>query len=520
MLKEREEVEKLRNMTEQERREWERKNPKPSLTQPKKKWNFMQKYYHKGAFFQADPDDEAGSVGTDGIFQRDFSEPTGEDRLDKSILPKVMQVKHFGRSGRTKWTHLVNEDTTDWSNPKFDEAIDYLTKAIMLNPTSAILYATRGRRRHRTFVVLVFFLDSLAMPASKKVCDRNPIAQVFDKLLNDIGRAEEVSDKNPIGQVFNKLSKDIGRAEEFSLPDWSNQGKSTPYTYIKRIVCGSDCDCGMLFSSCSSSCNCGSDCYNKPFQQRRVKKLKLTLTEKCGSGIVADEYIQEGEFITEYVGEVIDDVTCEERLWEMKRRGETNFYLCEISKNMVIDGTNKGNKSRYINHSCNPNTQIQKWIIEGETRIGIFAISDINKGEHITYDYQFVQFGPDQECHCGAIGCRKKLGVKPKKPELVSDEETPNFVISELAQTLPQVHHNEDIHEEGTLIRNKLSEEQTCPRNCIGVVIRLSRPTSIRCFGLIRRFDEVTRKHSVMFEDGVTEFIDLSKEEDWDILSD
>ncbi|CAG7879504.1 unnamed protein product [Brassica rapa] len=117
MLREREEVEKLRGMTEQERREWERKNPKPSSDKAKKKWNFMQKYYHKGAFFQADPDDEAGSVGTDGIFQRDFSAPTGEDRLDKSILPKVMQVKHFGRSGRTKWTHLVNEDTTDWSNP-------------------------------------------------------------------------------------------------------------------------------------------------------------------------------------------------------------------------------------------------------------------------------------------------------------------------------------------------------------------------------------------------------------------
>uniref|UniRef100_A0A5B7C622 Putative microfibrillar-associated protein 1-like n=1 Tax=Davidia involucrata TaxID=16924 RepID=A0A5B7C622_DAVIN len=116
MLKEKEEIEKVRNMTEEERREWERKNPRPAA-QPKQKWRFMQKYYHKGAFFQSDPDDYAATAGADGIFNRDFSAPTGEDKMDKSILPKVMQVKHFGRSGRTKWTHLVNEDTTDWNNP-------------------------------------------------------------------------------------------------------------------------------------------------------------------------------------------------------------------------------------------------------------------------------------------------------------------------------------------------------------------------------------------------------------------
>ncbi|XP_062028221.1 uncharacterized protein LOC133744108 [Rosa rugosa] len=116
MLKEKEEIERVRNMTEEERREWERKNPKPA-PKPKQKWRFMQKYHHKGAFFQSDADDHAATVGTDGIFTRDFSAPTGEDKMDKTILPKVMQVKHFGRSGRTKWTHLVNEDTTDWNNP-------------------------------------------------------------------------------------------------------------------------------------------------------------------------------------------------------------------------------------------------------------------------------------------------------------------------------------------------------------------------------------------------------------------
>ncbi|KAL3702014.1 hypothetical protein R1sor_020036 [Riccia sorocarpa] len=115
MVKEKEEIEKLRNMTEEERREWERKNPKP-LVASKKKWKFMQKYYHKGAFFQSGSDDRA-VPGTDDVFRRDFSAPTGEDKMDKTILPKVMQVKHFGRSGRTKWTHLVAEDTTQWDNP-------------------------------------------------------------------------------------------------------------------------------------------------------------------------------------------------------------------------------------------------------------------------------------------------------------------------------------------------------------------------------------------------------------------
>lgn len=46
-LKEKEEIERVRNMTEEERREWERKDPK-QLPVAKQKWRFMQKYNHKG----------------------------------------------------------------------------------------------------------------------------------------------------------------------------------------------------------------------------------------------------------------------------------------------------------------------------------------------------------------------------------------------------------------------------------------------------------------------------------------
>jgi SET domain-containing protein len=31
---------------------------------------------------------------------------------------------------------------------------------------------------------------------------------------------------------------------------------------------------------------------------------------------------------------------------------------------MIIDATNKGNMSRFINHSCEPNMEMQKWLVE------------------------------------------------------------------------------------------------------------------------------------------------------------
>lgn len=70
-------------------------------------------YWHKGAFFQENADDARGTSGGYEIFKRDYSAPTGEDKgVDKASLPKVMQVRNFGKMSRTKWTHLLAEDTS------------------------------------------------------------------------------------------------------------------------------------------------------------------------------------------------------------------------------------------------------------------------------------------------------------------------------------------------------------------------------------------------------------------------
>merc|ERR1739847_174159 len=104
-------------MTESERQSYIRSKPKKELRAERTKMRFLQKYYHKGAFYQEGADDKFGTVGTDPIYLRNFKQPTEADNFDKTLLPAVMQVKNFGRRGRVKWTHLVCEDTSLLENP-------------------------------------------------------------------------------------------------------------------------------------------------------------------------------------------------------------------------------------------------------------------------------------------------------------------------------------------------------------------------------------------------------------------
>ncbi|MCJ1411181.1 hypothetical protein MMC19_005269 [Ptychographa xylographoides] len=111
--KEREEVERRRNLSKEEREEEDREflERQKEEQEGRGKMGFMQKYYHKGAFFQDDSKAE-------GLDRRDvMGSRYADDVANRELLPEYMQIRDMtklGRKGRTKYKDLKSEDTGKW----------------------------------------------------------------------------------------------------------------------------------------------------------------------------------------------------------------------------------------------------------------------------------------------------------------------------------------------------------------------------------------------------------------------
>jgi len=125
-------------------------------------------------------------------------------------------------------------------------------------------------------------------------------------------------------------------------------------------------------------------------------------TPKKGYGAFAKKNIPDETKIIEYIGPKVTQKQAD--IISDREDEEGNFYLFELNKRYHIDGSVKWNRARYLNHSCDPNCEVE--IIKGH--IWISSIRDIKKGEELTYDYGLDHdVAVDHPCHCGAKQCRK-----------------------------------------------------------------------------------------------------------------
>ncbi|XP_017884919.1 histone-lysine N-methyltransferase ash1 isoform X2 [Ceratina calcarata] len=182
--------------------------------------------------------------------------------------------------------------------------------------------------------------------------------------------------------------------------------------------CGDDCINRMVFSECSPQlCPCGEKCENQKIQKHEwAPGLQKFMTEDKGWGVRTQQAIKSGVFILEYVGEVVSEREFKSRM-ATRYANDTHHYCLHLDGGLVIDGHRMGGDGRFVNHSCEPNCEMQKWSVHGLPRMALFASRDIKPGEELTYDYNFALFNPSegQECRCGSSACRGVIGGKSQR---------------------------------------------------------------------------------------------------------
>ena len=149
----------------------------------------------------------------------------------------------------------------------------------------------------------------------------------------------------------------------------------------------------------------------------RPDMIRVRRSRLHGRGVFALRRIRKGTRIIEYLGDRVSHNQADLR-YEHKDISDNHTFLFIVDRGVVIDGGTNGNDARFINHSCDPNSES----LIDDRRVFIEAIRTIQAGEEITYDYQIGRDRTDPPnvdeifaCRCGAGSCRGSMLWPPKR---------------------------------------------------------------------------------------------------------
>ncbi|GMT35008.1 hypothetical protein PFISCL1PPCAC_26305, partial [Pristionchus fissidentatus] len=182
---------------------------------------------------------------------------------------------------------------------------------------------------------------------------------------------------------------------------------------------------------CTSTCACDSaTCGNQVVQRGRQIPLLIFKDVNKGWTTRALTTIKKGQFVSEYVGEVLTAYEaalreCHMYMMDMSTPKEKeDAYLLQKGElkthgRLAIDGSAKGNETRFLSHSCEPNLKLVPTYVERAggwySRMAIVAKKNISIGEELTFDYFPYLKHQDaatnvndifENCMCGSSRCK------------------------------------------------------------------------------------------------------------------
>jgi uncharacterized protein len=125
--------------------------------------------------------------------------------------------------------------------------------------------------------------------------------------------------------------------------------------------------------------------FDKEIQTDMHPKISIRyIDEKVGFGVFTEQRIPSCAFAGEYRG-----VVQERKKKELKDKVHcVRFTVWEMGKRkFILNAENKGNFTRFINHSAKPNLSLQSVYWRGIPRLIFVALKEISEGTQLTFDY-------------------------------------------------------------------------------------------------------------------------------------
>ncbi|KAH7696095.1 histone-lysine N-methyltransferaseH3 lysine-9 specific 3-like [Aphelenchoides avenae] len=162
---------------------------------------------------------------------------------------------------------------------------------------------------------------------------------------------------------------------------------------------------------CSEICSCSEMCGHRMSPPVYSIKSALFKTEHAGFAVECLQYIEQGTFVAEFVGEMVARDEQTNRTQEYAYQ----IFSKDSRSELFVDPTRFGNIARFFNHSCFPNLVPIRYYKRhrnvARPSIGFVAWRDAVPGDELSIDYgqawweQRIQEQEGFFCRCSSKFC-------------------------------------------------------------------------------------------------------------------
>ena len=208
-----------------------------------------------------------------------------------------------------------------------------------------------------------------------------------------------------------------------------------------------NCECKKFNIECVPGiCECKDKCVNNNITLGNRKKLIYGYSYQInGGGLFAGEYIEKGEFVDIYCGEIVEKDELDRLSVFYDQTG--NNYPFNINKKFDFVAIKCGGLTRYINHGSfgEENIKADKIMVNGIPYIAFYANKDIPKFKELFYDYSY----DDNSMPQWMKEYIEQKKVKKKKNKNIEEVKQKNFNKKK-----------QSIHEKGKILRKMKDKEK------------------------------------------------------------